>query len=57
MWWFNSECLATVTKDSEDGNEESHLGVCVCVYECEYMYACVCACVCLGVYVSLRIYC
>ena len=27
VWWFNSECLSTVTKESDDPSEETQPGV------------------------------
>ena len=31
-WWFNSECLSIVTKDSEDATEVTQPGMYVYVY-------------------------
>ena len=37
-WWFNSECLSMVAKDSEDATEQTQPGVCVCVlYMCTFV--------------------
>ena len=27
VWWFNSECLSTVSKDSEEPNKDTQSGM------------------------------